>query len=68
MATLKRKNKETGEWEFVQYSGVPSTKTGTTAPVDNADFIGQDFIDTTNKKVYTSVSTGNGSLDWVILN
>lgn len=43
-------------------------KTGTAVPTINADFIGQDFIDTTNRKVYKAVAIGTGAMDWVLLN
>lgn len=41
-----------------------TTKTGSSAPTVSADFIGQQYVDTTNKIVYTAVSVGTGSGDW----
>lgn len=44
--------------------------TGTAAPAVNATFIGQTFVDTTAKKVYTSVAVGSATPanDWVAIN
>lgn len=42
--------------------------TGTGAPSENADFIGQVYIRTSNDKVYVATKTGTGSGDWQILN
>ena len=42
--------------------------TGEVPPNDNAAFIGQEYIDTTAKKVYKAVATGTGVSDWVVLN
>jgi parallel beta-helix repeat protein len=41
------------------------TKTGTATPTVNANYVGQQFIDTTNKKIYISTGAGAGSADWV---
>lgn len=40
----------------------------TAAPTLNAAFIGQQCVDTTNKKVYVATATGTGASDWSILN
>ncbi|MGH0496429.1 hypothetical protein [Bacillus wiedmannii] len=45
---------------------MPNVRTGTALPAINAEFVGQEFIDTSNRKVYKAVATGVN--DWVILN
>jgi hypothetical protein len=47
---------------------VPNVRTGTATPTVNAEFVGQEFIDTTNRKVFKAVATGTGANDWVALN
>lgn len=41
--------------------------TGTAAPISTPTYIGQEFVDTTNKKVYKATGTSS-STDWVVLN
>jgi hypothetical protein len=41
--------------------------TGTAAPTVTPNFVGQMFVDTTNKKIYVATGTTNSS-DWTILN
>ncbi|GAB3754658.1 hypothetical protein [Spirosoma pomorum] len=41
---------------------------GNAPPNQNADYIGQEFIDTVNRKVYKAVSLGTGADDWIVLN
>lgn len=43
------------------------TITGTAAPTVTPAFVGQEFIDTTNKKAYKAMGT-TSSADWVLLN
>jgi hypothetical protein len=43
---------------------IVNVKTGTSAPTINADFIGQTYVDYTNRVVYTSVNNGTGATDW----
>lgn len=43
---------------------ISTTKTGTSVPTVNADFIGQFYVDTTAKTPYIAVSTGTGASDW----
>lgn len=40
---------------------------GTAAPTAHAEFIGQTFVDTTNKKTYTAVATDSATAanDWI---
>lgn len=40
---------------------------GTAAPSVTPNFIGQLFIDTTNKNIYAAIGT-TGALDWELLN
>ena len=47
---------------------IVSTRTGSTAPSANAMYIGEMYLDTTNKKLYIATSIGSGSDDWTILN
>ena len=44
-----------------------SNSTGTAAPTTTPAFIGQEFIDTTNKKAYKAMGT-TSSPDWILLN
>lgn len=46
---------------------VKRPKTGTTAPTTTPYYIGQEFIDTTNKKVYKAAGTSS-TADWALLN
>jgi hypothetical protein len=41
---------------------------GTGAPSANADFIGQEYLDTAADKWYKAKTTGTGGSDWLILN
>lgn len=43
-------------------------RTTTAAPTVNAKYVGEELLDTTNKKWYKAVSTGSGSSDWVAMN
>lgn len=40
---------------------------GTAAPTEDALFFGQQFVDTTAKKLYVAVAVGTGAADWVEL-
>jgi peptidoglycan/xylan/chitin deacetylase (PgdA/CDA1 family) len=48
-----------------KYQAKPTSGSG--APTTTPTFIGQDYIDTTNKKVYKACGTGSSD-DWVVLN
>ncbi|PFP30269.1 hypothetical protein COJ96_06035 [Bacillus sp. AFS073361] len=41
-----------------------NARTGTAAPTVNADYVGQVYVDTTNKISYMAVATGTGATDW----
>jgi parallel beta-helix repeat protein len=43
---------------------VVTVKQGSGSPTVNADFVGQIYVDTLNKIVYTAVQTGTGATDW----
>ena len=47
---------------------IPLLSTGTSAPGFSASHVGQQFIDTTNSKMYVAKSTGSGASDWMALN
>lgn len=49
-----------------QYN-VPCCKTGTTAPDTAPDYVGQEYLDTAQKKLYKAFGTTDAS-DWVLLN
>lgn len=46
---------------------IPCCKTGTTAPDTAPDYIGQEYLDTEQKKVYKAFGTTDAS-DWVLIN
>lgn len=46
---------------------IPCCKTGTTPPDTAPDYVGQEYLDTTNKKAYKAFGT-TGASDWVALN
>jgi hypothetical protein len=58
-ATIKRFD------STVPYIRIPDT--GAAAPISIPQYIGQTYIDTTNKKIYQAVGTSS-SADWVMLN
>lgn len=41
-----------------------NVSTGTAAPTDDAEFIGQIFVNTTAKTAYIATDTGTGASDW----
>lgn len=49
------------------YSYVKPTVTGTAAPTVTPEFIGQVYIDTTNKLVYVGIGTGDSG-DFELMN
>lgn len=56
-----------GTWYVTGISGGVSPRKGTAAPASTPAYVGQEFIDTTAKKVYKAVGTSSSS-DWVVLN
>lgn len=46
---------------------LPTPKFGTSTPTIKPDYIGQEYLDTTNKKVYKAFGTSS-SADWALLN
>lgn len=43
---------------------VPNVRTAANPPGVNAEFIGQQYIDTANRVVYVATATGTGASDW----
>ena len=50
-----------------QWNWYPTVSTGTAAPSTTPAAVGDTFIDTSNKKIYTATGTSSSS-DWTILN
>ncbi|MDP4096256.1 hypothetical protein OIN60_05660 [Paenibacillus sp. P96] len=46
------------------YSSFPVVRTGTVAPTMNANYIGEEYIDTVTRTAYKAVGTGGGAADW----
>lgn len=53
----------TGVWRII-----PLLASGSGAPTFSASHVGQQYIDTTNSKMYVAKSTGTGASDWMLLN
>ncbi|MEW5804613.1 MAG: hypothetical protein AB1847_21180 [bacterium] len=49
-------------------TGQVGYRSGSGAPSVNANFVGEDYLDTGASKWYKSISTGSGAGDWVALN
>ena len=54
-----------GTWVVVPQVG---QRTGTAAPAINANFVGEEWLDTTAGRWYKAINTGTGATDWVALN
>lgn len=54
-------------WDGTSWNTIGGAITGTAAPVTTPVRVGQQFIDTTNKKIYVATGTSSSS-DWTILN
>lgn len=48
--------------------GQVSYRTGSVAPSANANFVGEEFLDTTAGRWYKAIATGTGASDWAALN
>lgn len=46
------------------YFSLPICRTGAGAPTIKANYVGEEYFDTTNKVWYKSISTGTGAVDW----
>lgn len=61
-----------GAWRYIDNTGtwriLPLVSSGTAAPTFNASHVGQQFIDSTNAKMYVAYRTGTGATDWMLLN
>lgn len=55
------------QWNGTSWQTMAGSITGTAAPTTTPTAIGQEFIDTINKKIYKATGTSSSS-DWTILN